>query len=494
MPRSKLHALLIGIDRYNNDGRPALGLYPDLEGAVRDVERLEGLLHERGLPPRQIRKLTAPLDETVKIGAPPTYEGILESVQEIRRRARREDRVLIAFSGHGGRVPTLCPEAKGPDGIDEALVPASVADSGTRYLRDVEMAYLLRRMTDDGLLVTLVLDCCHAGGVSREKVRGTCLIDRTGRPAESLVASREELVRTWRFLTGRRPRSLVTASGWLPNPRGYVLLAACQAYERAYEGWYDASGPGGALTRALIDAARLLGPEATCRELHERILPQVREWNESQTPQLEGDADRIFLGCGERLRSEQTISPGQRCPTEIGGTWALDDSWLAARWKSPDSYLAGKVRLAPYRLPADFDPAGMWGGALLALIDGLEPLAGEVTARVGEWLCLVLENSSRQPLHITIFDHEPGGDVSRVYPAPGVGASELLPAGRRQALPLKAGLPGDLRSGTDVIQVVAAADPTFFRRFVPSSVLKGRDWIVIRLEVRLVRAPPERHL
>lgn len=476
MRSSELHALLIGIDRYSYRGDPARGLYPDLEGAVRDATRLEAFLLERGLSSRRIRKLAASVDAGAGPALAPTYERILEAIAQIRRQARTGDRVLIGFSGHGGRVPTLCPDTKGADGIDEALVPAGIGEPDGCYLHDVEMAFLLQRLKDDGLLVTLILDCCHAGGASRERARGSGRVDFTAQRRDSLVAGREELERAWQTSSGGQGRHLTAASGWLPDPRGYVLLAACQAYERAFEGWYDASGPGGALTRALLDTARCLGPQATCREIHARAVDQVREWNEAQTPQLEGDADRIFLGVDERPPPARAAgaSPNR---LEASRLCQLDN---------PSSSLGEALRLALYRLPPGFDPERT-GGELLAIIDSLAPLTGTVDARVGEWLCLVLYNDSRQALHVAIFDHEPEGGVSRVYPADGVGETELLAAGGREALPLAASLADGLRRGIDVLQAVASADPTFFRQLSSGAPSQRSDWAVARLEVRLER-------
>ncbi len=473
---SELHALLIGVDRYSQDGRPALGLYPDLHGATNDAERMCRFLLERGAEEKRVRKLTASRDHQEEVGESPTYENVVTAFQQLRHDARRGDRVLIYFSGHGGRVPTLCPEAKGADGIDEALVPVDVADPGTRYLRDVELAELLRGLTDDGLVVTLVLDCCHAGGASRRpQVRGTCQVDRSQRPGESLVAPRDELARTWRTITGRRRRSLTVASGWLPDPRGYVLLAACQAYELAVESPCDALGHGGVFTWWLLDAARRLGDDATCRELHRSVHDELRrELEGAQTPQAEGDVDRVFFGLEKR-----------GAPVD-GRTRLFPDSSRRPERGAASSELAGQLRVTLHRLPADFDPERT--GRLSLLAGCGQPLLSTSCVAVGEWLCLVLANTSLQPLHVAVFDHDPDGGVTRVFPAAGVGETELLAPGARQPLPLRAQLSEGRWRGTDVIRTVAATDASFF---LPPQPPGGDeivcDWTEVRREVHLVR-------
>ncbi len=573
---SELHALLIGIDRYSRDGRPALGRYPDLRGAVRDAERMERFLRQRAVPEARIRKLTAPVDRREPARDSPSYDNIMEAFHTLRREARPGDRILITFSGHGGRVATICPQAKGPEGIDEALVPVDVAEAQTRYVRDLELAFLLHRMVDqDGLLVTLVFDCCHAGGTTRKTwVRGSGRVDRTQRRGGSLIASPAELARTWQLVTGGRRRSLIPASGWLPEPRGYVLLAACRVDELAFEGQFDGSGRAGALTYWLLDSARRLGPEATCRQLHSRLVGRVREHFEGQTPQLEGDENRVFLGTGERetppavnvLRVEpdedgvvlaageaQGVGRGTRFAlypaSESDGqaatgriavvevlragaveSWAEiterfgsapiapgaparllapaddagDDAADLARYRrlrdldNPDSYLRDRLKIGIYRLPAGFDPRRSSPETLLEIVATCERLDGTREVRVGEWLCLLLENASTQPLNVVVLDLEAGWGVSRIYPA--AGDSELLEPGAREGLPLAAELPAGWRAGCDVIKAFATVESTSFRWLemppLHASDPKHRcwecdeaaqDWTVAQVEVRLVR-------
>ncbi|KAF1734087.1 hypothetical protein CRV24_005622 [Beauveria bassiana] len=52
--------------------------------------------------------------------------------------------------------------------FDECLVLAR-RDGKLNHLRDVEIAFLLDQIADKGATVTFMLDCCHLGGVRREK-------------------------------------------------------------------------------------------------------------------------------------------------------------------------------------------------------------------------------------------------------------------------------------------------------------------------------------
>ena len=84
-------------------------------------------------------------------------------------------------------------------------MPTDIGNSEARYLRDVEMYYLLKAMVDKGLEVTVVLDSCHSGGATRglggAATRGIASIDTTPRPTVSLVAPAAELLAD---LAGRR--------------------------------------------------------------------------------------------------------------------------------------------------------------------------------------------------------------------------------------------------------------------------------------------------
>jgi caspase domain-containing protein len=210
------------------------------------------------------------------------------------------DQVYIHYSGHGGRTkPTLLPELKGKDAFDESLVPTDIGNPEARYLRDIEMAQLLKTMVDKGLIVTVVLDSCHSGGATRgvsgDRVRGVSTIDTTKRPQESLVASRETLAETWRQLPKGETRGVKLGSGWLPEVKDYVLLAACRATESAYEHCFDQSGNHGVLTYWFLDSLKQLSPGLTYKQLHDRILAKVHSEFVLQTPQLQGDAARTVF-------------------------------------------------------------------------------------------------------------------------------------------------------------------------------------------------------
>ena len=298
-----LHALFLGIEHYLPTSSPGMPSFPSLKGSVRDVTRMRELLEsEAGLRPECTLMLTARATAEGQIAEPPdrrpTYANIVEAFRELARRVMPGDLVYIQYSGHGARMDTIFPALKGEKGKDESLVPCDISDPGVRYLRDVELVDLLQLLFDRQALVTVVLDCCHSGGAVRKLAvpRGLLFEDRTPRPADSLVAPREQLEASWRRWTGRVVRGLEPIG--LPVPEGCVLFAGCRPSELAFEYPFESWEYHGALTYRLLGALRRHGLQASCKKLHDIAHAHVHGQFLHQTPMLLGDASRPFLGRG----------------------------------------------------------------------------------------------------------------------------------------------------------------------------------------------------
>ena len=162
--KSNMHAVLIGIDCYLPNRLPGGGYYPNLGGCVRDINHVEEfLLQNLKVPQGNIQKLTSsrsvgsdkPSDPPDKW---PTYENMKDVFKSVTDNGQPGDEVYIHYSGHGGRAGTAYPKLKGENGFDETLVPLDIGNSEARYLRDIELAHILKIMVDKGLVVTIVLD------------------------------------------------------------------------------------------------------------------------------------------------------------------------------------------------------------------------------------------------------------------------------------------------------------------------------------------------
>jgi hypothetical protein len=231
-----------------------------------------------------------------------TYQNIVQAFRKLEESAQPGEQIYIHYSGHGGKVKTL-PEHRvliPHKEIDEALVPADLGNNEGRYLRDIELAFLLQKLVDKGLYVTIVLDSCHAGSTTRREessVRGSNAVNTLNR--SSLVASDKELADNWlRLPPPRITRGVSVSSEWLPDPRGYVLLAACRSHEGAHEYAFDRVNKQGVLTYWLLESFSKFGDGATFRTLHRYIHAKVSQQFkglDAQNPQLEGEGDRVVF-------------------------------------------------------------------------------------------------------------------------------------------------------------------------------------------------------
>ncbi len=319
-----LWALLIGVDCYMGQTVPGLPRYGNLSGCVNDIALMDEFLRTRvNVPAERIKKLTASGSGIVPEEPPeqrPTKANIVAALQALTQPDGPQpgDQVFIHYSGHGGRAVTLWPDVKGRDGLDESLVPTdygqieNTKQPEDRYVRDVELAALLQALVDRKLVVTVVLDSCHSGGASRgsdwgdeEGVRGSFEDDIVPRVPSALVGTPQALADTWQAQT-RGVRAASAASGWLPDPDGYTLLAACRALELAKEMRPAPNGKvHGALTYWLWRT--LQSPVTSWEMVQQQVLAHVRGVFSSQSPQLQGAGDRAVFG-GAALALPQGVS------------------------------------------------------------------------------------------------------------------------------------------------------------------------------------------
>jgi hypothetical protein len=162
------HVLLIGVDNYPGH---------ELQGCVNDIDEVQRLLlGERMTKHRdqlRIRRLASPLPgtahETSVSEDTATLDKIRDALDQLASdTVRPTDRVFIYYSGHGTRI-----EVTAPDGRRfhrEALVPVDydAEPPAGRLLFDYELNARLRAITDKTPSVTVVLDCCHAAGATRD--------------------------------------------------------------------------------------------------------------------------------------------------------------------------------------------------------------------------------------------------------------------------------------------------------------------------------------
>jgi hypothetical protein len=252
-PAAQVRALLIGIDGYPNVER--------LEGAVADTRDLAAVLARQGVS-----------DVTTLTEAMATRPAVLGALTNLIARTRRDDFVIIAYSGHGGRRPEAVKGSE-PDGLDEFFALHNYASTGPGredILLDNEMRIVLGRFAATGAQVLFLADSCFGGGMTKDPnppgtVRKTraifdislvgaakTLADNVSGGSLSLghLSRRDDATRELANLTfvaaveDNVPVTEVVLDG---QPRG----AASYALARALEGAADQAGNGdGVTTRA----------------------------------------------------------------------------------------------------------------------------------------------------------------------------------------------------------------------------------------------------
>lgn len=155
--RPKQRALLVGINDYPGEA-------DRLQGCVNDVFLMSAVLQECGFAPEDIR---------VVLDARATTAAILERLEWLLDGAGDGQQRVFYYSGHGAQIPGYGFGEK-VDRLDECLVPHDFRWTRENAITD-DQFYELYSQLPYGAQFTAILDCCHAGGMTRDggvRVRG----------------------------------------------------------------------------------------------------------------------------------------------------------------------------------------------------------------------------------------------------------------------------------------------------------------------------------
>jgi uncharacterized caspase-like protein len=156
------HALLVGVGDYRGD-------YPglDLEGPPHDVAALrQALIESWGFAANHVQTL---------VDAQATRAHILDAIDELRRRSRAGDLVVLYFSGHGTSIhdPKLGKRLALPDDSGAFLPWDVVADGkpdaivASLIVGRTDLRPRLQQLDDGGRRTLVVFDTCYSGNAVR---------------------------------------------------------------------------------------------------------------------------------------------------------------------------------------------------------------------------------------------------------------------------------------------------------------------------------------
>lgn len=261
------HALVIGIDQYEPSGgkaaiQPGSGRsgFANLDGCKNDAEAMKTVLISRfGFAPGSIREV---------YNQDATRKRIMDEMSIIAEKAGKDDVVFIFYAGHGSQQPnSLSPEN---DKLDETIVPADAWKSEISDIRDKEQRVMYNAILSKGAKLTVILDCCHSGSMSRggEPVYG--------RPKFRKIEKSN--------LDAKDP-----GAAPLPETVGgdrFLLISAAQDYELAAEAADEDGVPHGAFSLAMMKALGQSSPSISVGNLFTAIRNILKSNGVAQEPQI----------------------------------------------------------------------------------------------------------------------------------------------------------------------------------------------------------------
>lgn len=299
-----LHALLIGINKYQS---PSV---PTLSGCVNDVKAFEAYLKSAVVAPSVLRLLSLTDAEATKA-------NIIQAVRTHFQSSAEDDTILIYFSGHG------CREAA-PPALNRFLGPWMESmmchDSGTeRPLSDLEWRYLFYELSQrSAARIVFVTDACHSGGASRDQALRARLgpaFDHPRQWEQFCFAAQHEQAHA---------ETVDTLQDLLPQGP-HIHLAACESRQSAFE----LSGYQGIFTANLLEVLKQTGGSISFDQLLQRLRYLVRR-RFDQNPQLyafEPSSGQSFFP------DEQSILQSAFLPGMEPQPYELEVQYISGRWR-----------------------------------------------------------------------------------------------------------------------------------------------------------------
>lgn len=235
--RGRRLALCVGINSY---------VRSPLTGCIADAQRWKRVLEQLGFSASILPEHAA------------TYTGLKQSFSDFVASGRTGDTLVFQYSGHGTQIPDLDPDSES-DEQDEAICPIDF--DVAQVLADDEIGNVIDQV-QPGVNLTLFIDCCHSGDVSR------FALGRSVRPRSDSIHPRfiklsvDEIQRYRQARSGLHIRRREGG-----RSKQEILFSACRASEIAFE--RDGQGD---FTRHATSVLESAGDTLTNVAFLERIL------------------------------------------------------------------------------------------------------------------------------------------------------------------------------------------------------------------------------
>lgn len=298
-------ALLIAIDKYTPPPGTkipgtARSMFRDLEGCINDARSIQSIITSRfQFAPDKVDTLYNEAATRVAIEA---------QMLALLDKSSSGDVAFIYYAGHGSQVPNSL--AKEADKKDESMVPSDTWKPGVEDLRDKQLAVIYNKFIDKGVKLTVIMDCCHSGSLSRGP----------NDPGK------------FRFIADANYDAKDATSPAPPETRSegtFLILSAAQDNEYAQEQRDENNIPHGAFTIALMQALEQQSVNASVLNLFTSIRAILKSNGKKQEPVLGGSSERqqqTLFGIEKGTLSDKSIvavRPYDRTRVIVQGGFAL---------------------------------------------------------------------------------------------------------------------------------------------------------------------------
>ncbi|KAF7587637.1 hypothetical protein BBP40_006921 [Aspergillus hancockii] len=270
--------------------------YNGLLGPANDIRLMGSVLERKGFTLTECSGLNA------------TRDGIKSAWSKLIQQCSDKDVVVIYYSGHGGLVQSpihLTADSEHRANGEKApwryqfIVPIDydkTAEDDFRGVLDVELSHLLRDTTQKTKNVTVILDCCHSGRMSRDPSLGTKAVPR--------YIAEQEHQRIGAYVEMLREKGVLKGETFLEGNPHAVRIVACQTSESAFEYETTSRSWCGAFTEALAQALEESdGQEVSWSTTLLRVGQLVNVRFPQQHPHAEGPHARMPFTLKEASRS-----------------------------------------------------------------------------------------------------------------------------------------------------------------------------------------------
>ncbi len=163
-----------------------------------------------------------------------TRNAIISELSQLIRCSRAGDVLAFQFSGHGTQLPDLDGDEAGGDspGEDEALCPVDF-DQG-HFVIDDDLGAIFNTIPD-GVSVTVFMDCCHSGTITRFAIGTPTAATSAGSVKKRFITATPELKAAHAAFRATLGGSRAVAVRGAYDQAREVLFCACRSSEEALE-------------------------------------------------------------------------------------------------------------------------------------------------------------------------------------------------------------------------------------------------------------------